>query len=253
MVIILLIRHGQNNWVDKNRLAGWTPGVHLNEEGHKQVALLAERLDNLSIKAVYSSPLVRCMETAQAIAQPRELDVQIRESVGEVRYGRWEGKKIKKLAKKKRKWHAVQHYPSRFRFPGGESFLEVQSRAVSTLETLNNHHAKEIIAVVSHADVIKLLLAYYSGLHIDLFQRIVVSPASVSVLALGRDGSVRVMRINDAGSIQLPKGPEPVIHEDKEHHESDSAVEAWIEPDKISMTEMNNVADPSDRQITEEE
>jgi probable phosphomutase (TIGR03848 family) len=219
MTIILLVRHGQNNWVDKNRLAGWTPGVHLNEEGHKQVALLAERLDNLPIEAVYSSPLVRCMETAHAIARPRELEVQIRESVGEVRYGRWEGKKIKKLAKKKRQWHAVQHYPSRFRFPGGESFLEVQSRAVSTLETLNNHHAKEIIAVVSHADVIKLLLAYYSGLHIDLFQRIVVSPASVSVLALGRDGPVRVMRINDAGSIQLPKGPEPVIHEDKEHHE----------------------------------
>ncbi|HUS95047.1 MAG TPA: MSMEG_4193 family putative phosphomutase [Patescibacteria group bacterium] len=217
MTVILLIRHGQNDWVDKKRLAGWTPGVHLNEEGQKQVASLAGRLEKLPIKAFYSSPLARCVETAQAIAQPREMDVQIRESVGEVRYGRWEGKKIKKLAKKKRKWHAVQHYPSRFRFPGGESFLEVQSRAVSTLETLNNHHAEEIIAVVSHADVIKLLLAYYIGSHIDLFQRIIVSPASVSVLALGQDGSGRVLRINDAGPIRLPENPKAVNHEGKGH------------------------------------
>jgi probable phosphoglycerate mutase len=253
MTIILLIRHGQNNWVDKKRLAGWTPGVHLNEEGHKQVELLAERLENLPINAVFSSPLVRCMETAQALAQPREMDVQIRESVGEVHYGRWEGKKIKKLAQKKRKWHAVQHYPSRFRFPGGESFLEVQSRAVSALETLSHQHAKEIIAVVSHADVIKLVLAHYIGLHIDLFQRIVVSPASVSVLALGTGGSVRVMRINDGGPIQLPKRPDEGDHEDKEHRESDGKVEAWIKPVEASGAEITNADEPSDRQIMEEE
>ena len=253
MTIILLIRHGQNNWVDKNRLAGWTPGVHLNEEGHKQVALLAKRLEELPIKAVFSSPLVRCMETAQALAQPREMDVQIRESVGEVHYGRWEGKKIKKLAQKKRKWHAVQHYPSRFRFPGGESFLEVQSRAVSALETLSLHHAKEIIAVVSHADVIKLVIAHYIGLHIDLFQRIVVSPASVSVLALGKDGPVRVMRINDAGPIQLPKRPNERGHEDKEHHESDDKVEGRIETVEASGAEITNADEPSGRQLMEEE
>ncbi len=232
MTVILLIRHGQNDWVDKKRLAGWTPGVHLNEEGQKQVASLAERLEKIPIKAIYSSPLARCVETAQAIAHPRELDVQIRDSVGEVRYGHWEGKKIIKLAKKKRKWHAVQHYPSRFRFPGGESFLEVQSRAVSGLETLNNHHAGELIAVVSHADVIKLLLAYYIGSHIDLFQRIIVSPASVSVLALGKDGSCRVLRINDAGPIRLPENPKTMSHEGKDHKASDRPVKDGIEPDK---------------------
>jgi hypothetical protein len=96
-------------------------------------------------------------------------------------------------------------------------------------------------------------LAYYTGLHIDLFQRIVVSPASVSVLALGRDGPVQVMRINDAGPIQLPKRPEAASHEEKEHPKSDGAVEGWIEPEKTSMAAMPNTADLRDRQITEEE
>lgn len=207
MALILLVRHGQNDWVKKNRLAGWTPGVHLNEEGQKQVRKLGERLAELPIKAIYSSPLERCMETAAALAQPHELEITQLETVGEVRYGEWEGKKIKKLAKKK-EWHAVQHYPSRFRFPGGESFLEVQQRAVEAIETLNNQHQKEIVVIVSHADVIKLVLAYYMGSHIDLFQRIGLSPASVSVLALGENGGVRVLRVNDSGRIKIPPPPD---------------------------------------------
>lgn len=207
MAFILLVRHGQNDWVKKNRLAGWTPGVHLNEEGQKQVKALSERLSNWPIKAVYSSPLERCLETAAALAQPHNLEINHLEAVGEVRYGEWEGKKIKKLAKEKA-WHAVQHYPSRFRFPGGESFLEVQQRAIEAIESLNNQYQKEIIAVVSHADVIKLVLAYYMGTHIDLFQRIGISPASVSALALGENGGVRVLRVNDSGPLTPPPPPE---------------------------------------------
>lgn len=203
MALILLVRHGQNDWVKKNRLAGWTPGVHLNEEGQKQVKELADRLAELPVKAIYSSPLERCMETAAAMALPREITITQMESVGEVRYGEWEGKKIKKLAKQKA-WHTVQHFPSRFRFPGGESFLEVQQRAVAAIEALSNQHQKEIIVIVSHADVIKLVLAYYMGTHIDLFQRIGLSPASVSVLALGENGGVRVLRVNDSGPIKIP-------------------------------------------------
>jgi probable phosphoglycerate mutase len=204
MANVLLIRHGQNDWVNKNRLAGWIPGVHLNQEGRKQVEELAERLSHLPLKSVYSSPLERCMETAKIVANTHGLKVVSHEMVGEVRYGKWEGKALKKLVNKKPEWFAVQHYPSRFRFPKGESLREVQHRAVTALEGLAGKHEEEMIAVVSHADVIKLILAHYLGVHIDLFQRIVVAPASVSVVALMKDGAMRVLRVNDDGPIQKP-------------------------------------------------
>jgi probable phosphoglycerate mutase len=214
MAYILLIRHGQNDWVNKRRLAGWTPGVHLNEEGRSQAEQLSDRLSSLPLKAIYSSPLERCIETAAFLAHPHGLEVVELDDIGEVHYGDWQGKKIKKLAKKKRKWYAVQHFPSRFRFPGGESLTEVQKRAVTEVERLNLLHEKELIAVVSHADVIKLILAHYLGMHIDLFQRIVVSPASVSSLMLSESGPVRVLRINDDGPIRLPS-------KDKEEQDSE--------------------------------
>jgi probable phosphoglycerate mutase len=122
------------------------------------------------------------------------------------------------LTKKKRKWYAVQHFPSRFRFPGGESLIEVQKRAVAAIERLSHLHEEELTAMVSHADVIKLILAHYLGTHIDLFQRIVVSPASVSLLALSESGPVRVLRINDDGQIRLPS-------KDKDKEEQDSEKE----------------------------
>jgi probable phosphoglycerate mutase len=205
MAYVLLVRHGQNDWVDKKRLAGWTPGVHLNDEGRKQVKALANRLSQLPVKAVYSSPLERCMETAEAVANSRDLPVKKLESIGEVRYGKWEGKKLKKLVKKRKRWSAVQHFPSRFRFPDGESFLEVQQRAVEAVEILNGRYKDEMIVLVSHADVIKLLLAHYLGMHIDMFQRIVIAPASVSILALAESGPLRVIRVNDHGPLRAPK------------------------------------------------
>ena len=214
MAYILLIRHGQNDWVNKRRLAGWTPGVHLNEEGRSQAEQLSDRLSSLPLKAIYSSPLERCIETAAFLAHPHGLEVVELDDIGEVHYGDWQGKKIKKLTKKKRKWYAVQHFPSRFRFPGGESLTEVQKRAVTEVERLNLLHEKELVAVVSHADVIKLILAHYLGMHIDLFQRIVVSPASVSSLMLSESGPVRVLRINDDGPIRLPS-------KDKEEQDSE--------------------------------
>lgn len=120
-------------------------------------------------------------------------------------------KKIKKLAKLPA-WHAVQHYPSRFRFPEGEALREVQFRAIQALENLCRHHEKDTIVVVSHADVIKLVLAHYLGTHIDLFQRIDIAPASASILALMPNGFVRVVRLNDTGPLQAPdaaKSPPP--------------------------------------------
>lgn len=208
MTTILLVRHGENDWVKKHRLAGWIEGIHLNENGRQQAAAAAERLATLPVKAIYSSPVLRCRETADFIATSLDLPVNLLETVGEVRYGEWEGKKIKKLAKKK-EWFTVQFFPSRMQFPGGDSLRGVQMRGVEAIEALATEHADEdIIVVVSHADLIKLVLAHYLGVHMDLFQRIIVSPASVSVLHLSGNGVVRVGRINDDGPLKAPTKPE---------------------------------------------
>ncbi len=208
MTTIVLVRHGENDWVKKHRLAGRIPGVHLNEKGHKQAEAAAQRLAHLPVTAVYSSPVTRCMETAKYIAQSHQLDIIEVDAISEVRYGRWEGKKVKKLAKKKR-WFAVQFFPSRMQFPEGESLREVQFRAVQALEDLSRQHPDDLIVVVSHADLIKLILAHYLGVHIDLFQRLVISPASASVITLAANGSVRILRLNDDGPLQRPSKPEP--------------------------------------------
>jgi probable phosphoglycerate mutase len=206
MTMILLVRHGENDWVKKHRLAGWIPGVHLNENGRQQAQAAADRLAHLPIKAVYSSPVTRCMETAEYLAKPHQLEIVPVEDVGEVRYGQWEGKKIKKLAKKSL-WHIVQFFPSRLRFPEGEALREVQFRGIQALENLSCQHQKDMIIVTSHADLIKLVLAHYLGVHLDLFQRIAIAPASVSILNLMPNGMVQVLRLNDDGPIQAPPAP----------------------------------------------
>lgn len=210
MAYIVLVRHGQNDWVEKKRLAGWIPDIHLNEEGKRQAEDVASRLAHLPITAVFSSPVARCLETAAYIGRALDLPVELLEAVGEVRYGDWEGEEIEKLGKEKA-WYAVQHFPSRFRFPQGEALREVQARAVSALERLAEDAGKrDMLIVVSHADLIKLILAHYLGVHIDLFQRIVVSPASISALMLTENGMVRVLRVNDTGTLQAPPAEDPV-------------------------------------------
>jgi probable phosphomutase (TIGR03848 family) len=204
MVTILLVRHGQNTWVKEKRLAGWIAGVHLDETGEKEAQEAAARLAHLPVAAIYSSPVTRCLETAGYIADALQLTVEAVDALGEVRYGEWEGAEIDKLSKEK-SWYAVQHFPSRFRFPGGEALLEVQMRAVSALEAIaQRHEARAIVITVSHADLIKLVLAHYLGIHIDLFQRIIISPASVSAISLMENGMVRVGRVNDDGPFRAP-------------------------------------------------
>lgn len=218
MATILLVRHGENNWVKEHRLAGWTPGVILNENGHRQAAALAERLAHLPIQAIYSSPLERCMETATHLAAPHTLDIIEFPEIGEVKYGEWEGEKIADLAKLK-EWHTIQFFPSRFEFPEGESLRGVQTRAVNAIEGLARQHSDEMVIVVAHADVIKLVLAHYLGAHIDLFQRIGLSPASVSVIALMKHGGVRVVRVNDDGPLKAPSKPKPTESEGRDSKE----------------------------------
>lgn len=199
MTLLLLVRHGTNDWVH-GRLAGWTPGVHLNEDGRAQVKTLSERLGDLPIAAIYSSPLERTIETAEAIAAPRNLQVRLIDDLGEVRYGDWTGGELKELSQHEL-WPGVQFYPSGTRFPGGETLGEVQMRAVHALDGLRARHSKDIIVAVSHADLIRLVVAYYIGIHIDLFQRLVINPASVTALAFERMGP-RLVAFNDTGSLE---------------------------------------------------
>jgi probable phosphoglycerate mutase len=195
---LMLVRHALNDWVG-DKLAGWTPNVHLNDKGRAQAEALAARLADRPISAIYSSPLERAVETAQAIAAPHKLEVQIREGVGEVRYGEWTGQSLKELAKEDA-WRVVQFYPSGARFPGGEAIREMQTRAVAELDAILAAHPSETVLVVSHADVLKAVLAHYAGLHLDLFQRLVVSPASLSVVAFTPMGP-RLVCLNDAAHV----------------------------------------------------
>lgn len=166
----------------------------------EQARALGERLSLVPLKAVYSSPIDRTMETAQAIALRHRLQVQPRDGLGEVDYGRWTNRSLRALARTKL-WHTVQRFPSGARFPGGETLAETQGRALSELEHIAASHPKGIVCCVSHADVIKLLMAHYLGVHIDLFQRIVISPASVSAVQLAPTGPM-VLFVN---SVDLAK------------------------------------------------
>jgi len=199
MTHLLLIRHAANDSQKEGILAGWTPRVHLNQEGQAQAEALAQRLAPIEMEAIYASPLERTMETAKVVAAPHELPVVAREGLGEVRYGRWTGEPLEKL-RRRRLWRTVQFAPSAMRFPGGESFQEMQVRVVAEIEELWARHPKQTIAIVSHADVIKAAVAHYVGIHLDLFQRLLVSPASLTVLALDRPVS-RLVCLNDTGHL----------------------------------------------------
>jgi probable phosphomutase (TIGR03848 family) len=196
MTTLLLIRHAVNDWVKTGKLAGWTPEVHLNEDGLAQAEALGKRLADMPLKAIYSSPLERTMETAQAVAGHHpSLTIETCAGMGEVDFGRWQGEKIEKLTRRKM-WHVIQYTPTRAYFPEGETMRGAQARAVDALEELARKHPRDMIAVVSHSDIIKMVLAHFLGMPLDLFQRIVISPASLSVVQLGY-GRPFVVQVND--------------------------------------------------------
>jgi probable phosphoglycerate mutase len=195
---LLLIRHALNNWVGK-RLAGWTPDVHLNDEGRAQVASLVGRLSDSRLSAIYTSPLERAFETAQPLALAQGLHPIVKDALGEVRFGAWTGSKLEDL-REEELWPIVQVYPSGARFPDGESFGAVQARMVAELDAIINAHKGETVAAVSHSDPIKLAVAYYCGLPLDLFQRLTIGPASVTALSYSRFGP-RLILLNHTGSL----------------------------------------------------
>jgi probable phosphoglycerate mutase len=197
MTLLLLVRHALTDATGK-RLSGRAPGFRLSEAGRGQAERLGERLGPVPLTAIYASPLERCMETAQAMASGRRLDVVPAPDLLEVEYGAWTGRSMAQLVRTKL-WKQIQQAPGSIRFPEGESLIEAQQRAVAFLDELARRHPKGIVAACSHADVIRLALAHYAGVHIDLFQRLIVSPASVSALLLG-DRIPRIVRLNDTGS-----------------------------------------------------
>lgn len=202
MTTVLLVRHGLTALTGRI-LLGWTPGVHLDERGRDQAAALGTRLRDVPLAAVVTSPLERCRETATALLDGRQPGPPLHadERVGEVRYGSWTGRELKVL-RREPLWAVVQGQPSAAVFPDGEGLAEMSVRAVSAVRAWNAALGGDSIwALVSHADVIKAILADALGLHLDALQRLVVDPCSLTVVRYGRRGA-QVERVNDtAGSL----------------------------------------------------
>lgn len=186
MPLLLLIRHGENDFVKTHKMAGRLSGVHLNEKGQKQAEALAEALKDVPLKAVYASPLERAMETAKPIAESHGLKIIQEPDLMDTDIGEWQGRSWRVLGLTKA-WRIVQNAPSRFRFPDGESFVEAQTRCASALERIIQKHnkPKDIVAVVFHADPIRLSVAHFLGMPLDHFQRLSCDTGSVTVIHAG--------------------------------------------------------------------
>ena len=208
MPLLLLVRHGENEYVKTGKLAGRLPGVHLNERGRQQAKELAEALKNVPLKAIYSSPLERAVETAEPIVATRKLEIQLRSELMDNDIGKWQGRSLKVLSRTK-KWRIVQQAPSRFTFPEGESFLQTQTRVVGCLDQIAaSHKPRDIVAVVFHADPIRLAVAHYLGMPLDHFQRLACDTCSVTVLYLSEMG-VRFLKFNQRPPFDLAPQPRP--------------------------------------------
>lgn len=198
---ILLVRHGTTATTG-TVLPGRASGLHLAEKGVLQAQATAARISELSKKpvALYVSPLERARETAAPIAKALALRPVVERGLLECDFGVWTGKKLS-LLRKKPEWNAVQHAPSTFRFPDGESFTEMQVRIWTTLERLAKKHRNRTIVVVSHADPIKAAVTYAQGVPLDLFQRTVISTCSVSAIAF-TDSTPVVLCVNNTSTLK---------------------------------------------------
>ena len=191
---VLLVRHGQTPTTGRV-LPGRAAGLHLSDEGRQLAEAAARRIARLKrVAAVYASPLERARETAMPIARTRGLALRIDRGLLELDVGRWTGSRLDALSKRP-EWSTVQRYPSGFRFPDGESFLEMQTRMTETLARLVARYRGGVVVAVSHADPIKAALAQALGMHLDLFQRLAISPASITTIAYGA-GPPTVLGVN---------------------------------------------------------
>jgi probable phosphoglycerate mutase len=207
MTTLLLVRHASNDYLKEGRLAGRTPNVHINAQGQREADDLARRTAHIPLEAVYSSPLERATDTAKAIADCQRLPVHIVEGLVESHAGEWTGRKISELTGTDT-WKAIQSSPVGVKLPGGESIDEVQKRMVAAIEDIRRKHPDGIVAVVSHADPLKSVVAHYLNLDLNQFQRIALSPASVTVLHVDEKGA-SLLRSNDTGPLPKFEKPKP--------------------------------------------
>ena len=191
---MLLVRHAKTAKTGVI-LPGRAPGLHISEEGRRQADGVAQRITKLpKLAAVYTSPLERARDTAAPIARARRLALRVERDLTECDIGEWTGLSLRQ-ARRKPEWQLVRHHPSGFRFPGGESFAEMQARVTGALARLVERHPGETIVAVFHADPIKAAIAHALGLHLYLFQRIAVAPAAITAIAYGPDAPL-VLTLN---------------------------------------------------------
>ena len=207
---VLLVRHAVTAHTGPI-LSGRLPGIDLSDLGRQQAEAVADRLAPIAVSTVYASPIERTMQTAGAIAARHRLKVKKLPGMIEADYGEWTGGKIADLAKTPL-WRVVQTTPSTARFPGGESIREMQSRAVTAIERVVADHQGQTVVVVSHSDVIKAAAAHFTGMHLDLFQRLVVSPASVTAFEFSQHG-VAMLKCNDTGVLDELRPPKPASND----------------------------------------
>jgi broad specificity phosphatase PhoE len=189
----LLVRHGHTDVIGR-RLMGRLPGVRLSEEGRRQAESLPERLAGWKLDAIYSSPLERALETAEALSARRGLPVQVTEAFIELDFGSWSGLALDQL-EGMAEWHAFNRFRSNLRAPGGELMTEVQARVVIEMARLAGLHPEQTVAIFSHADVIKAAVLHYAGMPVDFMFRIEISPASLSVIRL-EDWGAQIVCLN---------------------------------------------------------
>ncbi len=194
---VLLVRHGQTATTGRV-LPGRAPGLHLSDDGRRQAEVAAQRIAKLKrVAAVYASPLERARETGMPIARIRSLALRIERGLLELDVGSWTGSRLDRLSKRP-EWSIVQRYPSGFRFPEGESFVEMQARVTAALARMVEHHRGGVVIAVSHADPIKAALAHALGMHLDLFQRLAIAPGSITTIVYGAGGPT-VLGMNALG------------------------------------------------------
>jgi probable phosphoglycerate mutase len=194
---ILLVRHGQTPTTGRV-LPGRAPGLHLAEAGRAQAEAAAKRIAQIKrVAAVYSSPLERARETAMPIARALGLAVRIERGLLELDIGRWTGERLDRVSRRP-EWSTVQRYPSGFRFPDGESFVEMQTRITAALARMVERHRGGVVIAVSHADPIKAALAHALGMHLDHFQRLAIAPGSITTIVYGAGGPM-VIGMNALG------------------------------------------------------
>jgi probable phosphomutase (TIGR03848 family) len=198
----LLIRHAINDTVDV-RIAGRTPGVHLNDEGRRQAEELAHRLDRIQLDAIYSSPLERAFETAEPIAERHGLGITRLDSLSEIDFGDWTWKALDELHADEL-WHQFNTFRSGMRIPGGETIVEVQARTVCELLRLREKHPEGTLAIVGHGDPIRAVISFYLGSPLDFMLRFVIDPASVSIIELA-EASSRLLLMNSTAELPLKK------------------------------------------------